>query len=373
MSITRTTDASRSSRSSRRTYQVGYGPAAFSGGALQEAVSLTTLYRLTAVLAVLMGLMSIPIAGTLRRPAAVHRVETMSEPGGAGTGITRSDDDLPRRPPYRRTRTEPADHSEELAMPEHYDVIVIGTGAGGGTLAHTLAPSGKRILLLEWGYFLPRETQNRDPESVFVDGYHPFSAPSGILLDEADRRRSTSIRCTCATAIRASCTPSPTPKLETDPTGRSVTGVVARDGVQETYEADIVVVSAGASNSAKILLRSANDHHPTSNNDDEADRLYHELKKILNHIGMAEHHVLGKIFYMKMNIPIAGCAHQAGTCRFGTDPATSVLDPSCKAHEVDNLYVVDTSSFPSIGAVNPALTAMANGIRVGEHLLERLR
>ena len=76
--------------------------------------------------------------------------------------------------------------------------------------------------------------------------------------------------------------------------------------------------------------------------------------------------------YMKNDIPIAGVAHQAGTCRFGTDPATSVLDVNCKAHELDNLYVVDTSFFPSIGAVNPALTAMANALRVGEHLLERL-
>ena len=50
----------------------------------------------------------------------------------------------------------------------------------------------------------------------------------------------------------------------------------------------------------------------------------------------------------------------AGTCRFGTDPATSVLDTNCKAHELDNLYVVDTTFFPSIGAVNPGLTAMAN-------------
>ena len=66
------------------------------------------------------------------------------------------------------------------------------------------------------------------------------------------------------------------------------------------------------------------------------------------------------------------CAHQAGTCRFGTDPATSVLDTDCRAHEVDNLYVVDTSFFPSIGAVNPALTAMANALRVGDHLLERM-
>ena len=55
-----------------------------------------------------------------------------------------------------------------------------------------------------------------------------------------------------------------------------------------------------------------------------------------------------------MNLPLAAVAHQAGTCRFGTDPATSVLDVNCKAHELDNLYVVDTSFFPSIGAVTPA-------------------
>ena len=55
-------------------------------------------------------------------------------------------------------------------MPDHYDVIIIGTGAGGGTLAHTLAPSGKRILLLERGNFLPREHDNWDPQAVFIDG-----------------------------------------------------------------------------------------------------------------------------------------------------------------------------------------------------------
>jgi len=282
-------------------------------------------------------------------------------------------------------------------------------------------------------------------------------------------------------------------RLETDPTGQTVTGVVvSRAGAEEVYAADIVVVSAGASNSAKLLLRSATDRHPnglangsdqvgrnymfhnskaivalakerndtvfqktlgindfyldddsgrgplgniqmvgksngfamkgeepkltklaphwslddvahhavdfwlttedvpkpdnrvtldddgnihlayTSNNDREADGLYHELRKILNHIGMAQHHVLDKNFYMSMDIPVAGVAHQAGTCRFGADPATSVLDVDCKAHELDNLYVVDTSFFPSIGAVNPALTAMANAIRVGEHIVGRL-
>ena len=53
---------------------------------------------------------------------------------------------------------------------ENYDVIIVGSGAGGGTLAHTLAPSGKRILLLERGNFLPRELGNWDPGTVFVDG-----------------------------------------------------------------------------------------------------------------------------------------------------------------------------------------------------------
>src|SRR5262245_7087641 len=73
----------------------------------------------------------------------------------------------------------------------------------------------------------------------------------------------------------------------------------------------------------------------------------------------------------KSDIPIAGVGHQAGTCRFGTDPATSVLDVNCRTHEVDNLYFVDISFFPSIGLVNPALTAMANALRMGDHLLER--
>jgi choline dehydrogenase-like flavoprotein len=282
--------------------------------------------------------------------------------------------------------------------------------------------------------------------------------------------------------------------LETDAGGRNVARVVvSRAGEREVYEGDIVVLSAGATNTAKILLRSAGDRHPNglangsdqvgrnymfhnsravialskepndtvyqktlglndlyfgagdyrwpvgniqmvgksqpamyrgerpkmtmlapnvtleefskhavdfwlttedlplaenrvtlddagnvhlayrSTNDDEAARLYHELRVILNHAGMAEHHVLDKNYYLKQDIGIAGVGHQAGTCRFGTDPAASVLDVNCKAHELDNLYAVDTSFFPSIGAVNPALTAIANGIRVGEHLADRLR
>jgi choline dehydrogenase-like flavoprotein len=71
-------------------------------------------------------------------------------------------------------------------------------------------------------------------------------------------------------------------------------------------------------------------------------------------------------------IPLAGVAHQCGTVRFGTHPENSALDLNCKAHELDNLYVVDTSFFPSSSAVNPALTAMANALRVGDHLSDRL-
>ena len=518
-------------------------------------------------------------------------------------------------------------------MSEHFDAIVIGTGAGGGTAAHTLAPTGKRILLLERGTYLTREQENWDPGPVFVDGryispdiwydgdgtpfqpqvhyfvggatkmyggalyrlrpedfgeikhvdgispawpvsyadfepwytkaewlyqvhgehgedptegpcsrqypwpavshepriqrmsdvlaqagYHPFHAPCGILLNEADRPASTCIRCsTCdgypclvhaksdaeVIAVRplldlpnvTMLVNSEVVRLQTDPSGRTVTGVVVdhgRNGKEEIYTGDIVVLAAGAANTAKILLRSASDSHPaglangsdqvgrnymfhiskaisafgaddndtvfqktmglndfylagdgrewpmgniqmlgkssggamkgeephltkliphwsldeaahhavdfwlttedlpkrdnrvtvdgdgsihldySESNESEAASLYHEFGKLLNHLGLAKHHVLHKSFYMSMNIPVAGCAHQAGTCRFGTDPASSVLDVNCKAHELDNLYVVDTSFFPSIGAVNPGLTAIANGIRVGEHIAERL-
>jgi choline dehydrogenase-like flavoprotein len=516
-------------------------------------------------------------------------------------------------------------------MSEHYDVVIVGTGAGGGTLASALAGAGKRILLLERGDFLPREMTNWDPGPVFVDGkyissdtwydssgkpfqpqvhyyvggatkmygaalyrlrpadfgeikhedglspawplsydelepwytraewlyqvhgahgedptegpcsrpypwpavshepriqqisdtlagagYHPFHAPCGILLDEAHRPASACIRCSwcdgypCLVhaksdaetiAIRPLLTdPNVTllvnaevVRLETDPAGREVTGVVvSRDGNTEVYAGDIVVVCAGAANTARILLRSASDQHPrglangsdqvgrnymfhnskavvalgreendtvyqktlglndfyhpggarqwplgniqmlgksnamamkgeepkltklaprlsldevarhavdfwlttedvprpdnrvtldddghirlayAQTNDAEAGGLYQELQKILNHIGLSEHHVLDKNFYMKMDVPIAGVAHQAGTCRFGTDPQTSALDVNCKAHELDNLYAVDSSFMPSIGAVNPALTIMANALRVGDHLLGRL-
>jgi choline dehydrogenase-like flavoprotein len=282
-------------------------------------------------------------------------------------------------------------------------------------------------------------------------------------------------------------------RLVTNASGRSVNFVVVeRDGEEESFTGDIVVLSCGAANTAKLLLMSANDKHPNGlangsdqvgrnymyhnsmavlaiskepnltffqktialndfyfgtdgfdfpmgniqmvgksvgemykgekpletklaplgllddiahhavdfwlstedlpdpenrvsvdrsgnvtlsyrpNNQVPQQRLYNKLKSMLGHLGMHPDHLIPRHAYLKTDIPIAGVAHQAGTCRFGIDPKSSVLDVNCKAHELDNLYVVDTSFFASIGAVNPGLTAMANAIRVSEHLAERL-
>ena len=517
-------------------------------------------------------------------------------------------------------------------MSTKYDVIIIGSGAGGGTLARHLAPSGKSILILERGDWLKREQQNWDVEEVFIKnryvpketwydkmgkpfqpglhyfvggatkmfgaalyrlrkedfrelkhydgispawpigyeemepyytkaeqmyqvhgargedpteppssapypfpavshepriqqlhddlaraGYLPFHAPCGVMLNEQNAPYSACIRCKdcdgfpCLVhaksdaevlAVRPALqypnvtllTNARTVKLNTNPTGKAVTEVVVgRAGEKESYEGGIVVVSAGAANSAKLLLLSANDKHPnglangsdqvgrnymyhnsaavlaiskepnptvfqktlglndfyfgmdgfeypmgnirmvgksqgpmyrgekpieaglapmfvldevakhavdfwlsteglpmpdnritleqdgsiklsyTPNNQVPKQKLYDKLKSMLNHLGMHPNHLIPRNLYMKNEIGVGGVAHQAGTARFGKDPKMSVLDVDCKAHELDNLYIVDTSFFPSIGAVNPALTAMANALRVGDHLLERIK
>jgi choline dehydrogenase-like flavoprotein len=84
-------------------------------------------------------------------------------------------------------------------------------------------------------------------------------------------------------------------------------------------------------------------------------------------------HLFERTLYLGKDIPIGGTAHQAGTLRFGTDPSTSVLDVNCKCHELENLYVTDGSFFPSIGAVNPTLTIIANALRVADHIIDRTR
>ena len=108
------------------------------------------------------------------------------------------------------------------------------------------------------------------------------------------------------------------------------------------------------------------------NNDEGHRRLTVRLEGLLQHLDMQPHLVPRNLF-VGDRIPLAGVAHQNGTIRFGADPRSSALDSNCKAHELDNLYVVDGSFFPSSGAVNPALTIMANALRVGDHLIERLQ
>jgi choline dehydrogenase-like flavoprotein len=100
-------------------------------------------------------------------------------------------------------------------------------------------------------------------------------------------------------------------------------------------------------------------------------RLIAKLKGMLKDLGLHDH-LMSRSLYLGKNIPIGGTAHQAGTTRFGRDAKTSALDLNCKAHDLDNLYVVDASFFVSIAAVNPSLTIIANALRVGDHLLERL-
>ncbi|MGB9066226.1 MAG: GMC family oxidoreductase [Pseudolabrys sp.] len=360
----------------------------------------------------------------------------------------------------------------------------------------------------------PRISQLRD--RLIAVGYHPFNAPCAIMLNEANMAYSTCIRCkTCdgfpclvhaksdaeIVAVRPALEfPNVTlmrnakaVKLETNAAGTAVTEVIAEvEGERDVFRGDVVILSCGALNTAKLLLMSANDLHPnvlangsgqvgrnymfhnsqavlavslepnptifqktlalndfyfgmegfeypmgniqmlgksfgpmyrgekpletallpmglldnladhavdfwlttedlpnpenrvtvdrsgkvtltyTPTNQVPTRKHYDQLKSILSHLGMHPDHLIPRDVYMKNAIPIAGCAHQAGTCRFGSDAKTSVLDRSCKAHELDNLYVVDTSFFVSIGAVNPSLTAIANAIRVGDHLLQRL-
>jgi len=110
----------------------------------------------------------------------------------------------------------------------------------------------------------------------------------------------------------------------------------------------------------------------TPNNTEAYEQLIAQWTQVLKKSNAVEH-VLPLGAYFKKRIPLEGVGHQNGTCRMGRDPKTSVLNEFCRSHEVDNLYVVDGSFFPSSSAVNPSLTIMANALRVGDHINERLK
>ena len=351
-------------------------------------------------------------------------------------------------------------------------------------------------------------------------GWKPFSLPVAIRLDQDNPVTSTCIKCkTCGgypCLLRAKCdartlaiepildAPNVTllpgrraMRLETDPTGRNVTEVVCQTAEgEERWSGDIVVVAAGAANTAALLLQSASAAHPNglANGSDQVGRnyMFHTLTAMVSltaraarvefpktlavndfywrdprggfdmpmgHIQLLEymsgqtlegqvsdwlppalvpsvlanaaaarmlsmlvisedlplpdnrvrvtpdgrlhldyehnnlegherlvktlaeslagfvdhaHPISQHHFQLDSLLPLYGTAHQSGTVRFGADPKSSVLDPWCKAHELDNLYVVDTSFFVSSAQVNPTLTTVANALRVGDHLIERL-
>lgn len=115
------------------------------------------------------------------------------------------------------------------------------------------------------------------------------------------------------------------------------------------------------------------------NNEEGHKRLAAKLKDLMQRQTACPVHghechqgLFARNLFLGQRIPLAGVAHQNGTIRFGNDPKSSALDRNCRAHEVDNLYVVDGAFFPSSGAVNPALTIMANALRVGDHLIDRM-
>jgi choline dehydrogenase-like flavoprotein len=109
----------------------------------------------------------------------------------------------------------------------------------------------------------------------------------------------------------------------------------------------------------------------TPNNVEAFTRLMDRWTDVLKRVDGS--HVIPHELYFKKRIPLEGVGHQNGTCKFGTDPKSSVLNTDCRAHDVDNLYLVDGSFFCSSGAVNPSLTIIANALRVGDILLEKTK
>jgi choline dehydrogenase-like flavoprotein len=119
--------------------------------------------------------------------------------------------------------------------------------------------------------------------------------------------------------------------------------------------------------------------HYKPNNEEGHKRLIAKVEDLMRRQSKCSIHghqchqgLFSRNLFIGQRIPLAGVAHQNGTVRFGKDPRASALDPNCKAHDLENLYVVDGSFFPSCGAVNPALTIIANALRVAEHIAHRL-
>lgn len=109
----------------------------------------------------------------------------------------------------------------------------------------------------------------------------------------------------------------------------------------------------------------------TPNNVEAHDRLVYRWTEVLKSVERTIDQRSG--VHPRGEAPLQVVANQCGTCRFGSDPRTSVLDLNCRSHDIDNLYVVDSSFFPSNASISPALTVIANALRVGDHLIDRMK
>lgn len=109
----------------------------------------------------------------------------------------------------------------------------------------------------------------------------------------------------------------------------------------------------------------------TPNNIVAASRLYRELRRVIRYAGMMDPHELDPTVFASHSIGLSGVAHQAGTCRMGEDPLSSVVNEWGQSHDIPNLFIADASVMPSVGAVNPALTVMAHALRVADRLTGR--
>ena len=110
----------------------------------------------------------------------------------------------------------------------------------------------------------------------------------------------------------------------------------------------------------------------TPNNWEAHDRLVYRWMGVLRDMEKSGVGLRSGSLYPRGESPVQVVGYQCGTAKMGIDPATSVLDINCRTHEIENLYVVDSSFFPSCASVSPALTVMANALRVGEFLATRL-
>jgi choline dehydrogenase-like flavoprotein len=287
-------------------------------------------------------------------------------------------------------------------------------GCGGATAAARVAETGKRVLMLERGDFLPRERDNWSSEAVFGDGKYTADE---TFYDSRDRPFRPELhyyvggnsKVYGAALLRLR--PSDFGEVR-HPAGVAPAWPLSYDDMEPYYVcAEHLFWAHGQHGEDPFAGVSSKDYqyppvqhepriqqlsdglaefglHPfhlplgvpdgairlalqPDNNTEGLTRLRRAFQAMLAKLGMADTTFVRSL-YLHKAFDAAATAHQAGTARFGTDPATSVLDGHCKAHDLDNLYVVDASFMPSIGAVNPTLTIIANALRVGDHIAERI-